>query len=55
MLKEDCLYNSKYIMHCQTCSAQGSENVQIMVFRDVTLHMKIGRLSTKLVSYIKKS
>ena len=55
MLKEDCLYNSKYIMYCEIWSAQDSENVQIMVFWDVTLCMKIGRQSTKLQCHISKN
>jgi len=54
MLEEECLHNSKYILHYEIWSAQDSENVQIMVFRDVTPHMKIGR-GSKLVSYIIKS
>lgn len=35
MLKEECLHNSKYILHYEIWSAQDSENAQIMVFRGV--------------------
>jgi len=38
MLKEDCLYNSKYIMHCETWSAQDSENVDYGLLGCDTVH-----------------
>lgn len=55
MLKEDCLYNSKYIMYCETWSAEDSKNAQIIVFWDVTLCIKTGRWSTKLQCHISRN